>query len=470
MAITVTEEQLQYTSAYIIGEPPSWPGRVGQCLPIPGRRVTKLGFWLSKYRYPTGTIAFAIYRVSDGALLASEVWGDAAALPAVLDPAELVSSAIYYEVTLAAPADIDEEVYIVVDYTSTFMDGSNNLWVMIATADVKPDEYLVSRIGIWSPTPDQDCAYIYTYEVPLAIATNPATAITYNKGVLVGYLTDDGALACDVRFQWGRTTAYGNDTAWQTGKVTGNTITQEIGGLLENTLYHFRVQGRNTGGTVSGSDMTFVTSKASKGKGYALARYELIKSLIAYEGIASADGSLDGATLVDANLIGRNDFITNKTILIISGDASEETKGAILFDNTTGTITVDVFSAQITAGTIFWILNISSTTGIAEPSATGATTGAAYIDALDIDARLYNEFTIKIKNTDAANSLDYRVLLRPEHGVDEEMIQPEDITLAPTEYDFVNIDHKWGQVIVQVRDTVPDSNADFSVYVICNKQ
>jgi hypothetical protein len=105
-----------------------------------------------------------------------------------------------------------------------------------------------------------------------------------------------------------------------------------------------------------------------------------------------------------------------------------------------------------------------------ELTATGATTGAAYIDALDIDARLYDELTIKIKNTDGANSLDYRVLLRPEHGVAEQMIQPEDQPIVAGDYDFVNIDHKWGQVIVQVRDTTAPNHADFSVYAICNKQ
>ena len=167
MAITLTEEQLQYTSSHIIGLPPSWQKYVGQRLTIPGRSVTKLGFWLSKFRYPTGSISFEIYRASDDALLGSEVLCDAAALPAILDPADLVTDAIYYEVTFGAAIDIDEEVYAVVNYTSTFMDGSNNLWVMIASADVKPNEDLVAArvIGIWYTTPDQDCAHIYTYEL-----------------------------------------------------------------------------------------------------------------------------------------------------------------------------------------------------------------------------------------------------------------------------------------------------------------
>lgn len=61
-------------------------------------------------------------------------------------------------------------------------------------------------------------------------------------------------------------------------------------------------------------------------------------------------------------------------------------------------------------------------------------------------------------------------MLRPEHGVAEQMIQPEDIAIADGDYDFINIDHKWGQVIVQVRATVADNQATFSVYAICNKQ
>ena len=243
----------------------------------------------------------------------------------------------------------------------------------------------------------------------------------------------------------------------------------------------------------------------SGNKHHALAREAILAALTAYTGITTADGATPANnTLICADLKGKNDFISEKTILIGSGDTALEDSGASSFDSLTGTITVvSAFSAQIKAGVLFSVLNISTVeidvatintkigtntdppgtttlfawmanllavTGIAEPSATGTTTGAAYIDALDIDARLYNEFTIKLKNTDGANSLDYRVLLRPEHGVAEQMIQPEDITLAPADYDFVNIDHKWGQVIVQVRDTVAPNHADFSVYAICNKQ
>ncbi|GAI97664.1 unnamed protein product, partial [marine sediment metagenome] len=71
---------------------------------------------------------------------------------------------------------------------------------------------------------------------------------------------------------------------------------------------------------------------------------------------------------VDENLDGRNDFITEKTILIMSGDAQYEDRGALSFVNShPATITVaSAFKdsagnpAQIKAGTIFRVLNISS--------------------------------------------------------------------------------------------------------------
>ena len=98
-------------------------------------------------------------------------------------------------------------------------------------------------------------------------------------------------------------------------------------------------------------------------KGHALAREELVRALTAYTGITTADGAVDGTTLIDENLDGRNDFIREKTILIMSGDARDEDKGAQLFVNThPATITLQGtgFSAQIMKGTIFRVLNIST--------------------------------------------------------------------------------------------------------------
>lgn len=96
-------------------------------------------------------------------------------------------------------------------------------------------------------------------------------------------------------------------------------------------------------------------------KHHALAREALLAALTAYTGITTADGAAPANnTLICADLIGENDFISNKTILIGSGDADDESSGALSFATLTGIITVtDAFSAQIKAGTLFRVLNIS---------------------------------------------------------------------------------------------------------------
>lgn len=97
-------------------------------------------------------------------------------------------------------------------------------------------------------------------------------------------------------------------------------------------------------------------------KAHALAREELIRVLTAYSGITTADGLDNGTTLIDANLKDNPSIsasaIPEKTILIMSGAAIMEDKGAASFVNATGTITLETgFSVQIKAGTIFRILN-----------------------------------------------------------------------------------------------------------------
>ncbi|MBA7681801.1 hypothetical protein ES703_90141 [subsurface metagenome] len=102
------------------------------------------------------------------------------------------------------------------------------------------------------------------------------------------------------------------------------------------------------------------------GKGHALARDELIRVLTVFQGVTTGLGAADGSTLVDSALIGVNDYITNKTILIMSGDAINETRQATVFAPATGTITVDPpFNNQIAVGTLFRIINLSAGSSLA---------------------------------------------------------------------------------------------------------
>jgi hypothetical protein len=97
-------------------------------------------------------------------------------------------------------------------------------------------------------------------------------------------------------------------------------------------------------------------------RSYALAREEIIRALVAYTGVTTADGAVTRDSLIDSNLIGATDWITGKTILIDSGDSERQDKGATSFNPVTGEISVvSAFTNRIMAGTMYRILNIAST-------------------------------------------------------------------------------------------------------------
>lgn len=79
------------------------------------------------------------------------------------------------------------------------------------------------------------------------------------QATLNGQLVDDGGLVCNVRFEWGTTTGYGQETPWQGGFTSGMTFSATIYNLGEGVLYHFRAVARNSRGISYGNDMAFVT-------------------------------------------------------------------------------------------------------------------------------------------------------------------------------------------------------------------
>lgn len=102
-------------------------------------------------------------------------------------------------------------------------------------------------------------------------------------------------------------------------------------------------------------------------KAHALGRDELIHALTAYSGITTADGNANGLTLIDANLIGSQDFLTGKNAILMSGNAALEDSGIVTFDPVTGTVAVkkaytDALGvpSQVVAGTIWRVLNFPS--------------------------------------------------------------------------------------------------------------
>jgi len=51
---------------------------------------------------------------------------------------------------------------------------------------------------------------------------------------------DDKGKTLSLRHNWGKTTAYGENTPWQEGKHTNDVISQKITDLDPETEYHFR--------------------------------------------------------------------------------------------------------------------------------------------------------------------------------------------------------------------------------------
>jgi hypothetical protein len=88
---------------------------------------------------------------------------------------------------------------------------------------------------------------------------------------------------------------------------------------------------------------------------------DIHSGLIAYTGITTADGDVGGTYLICSALIGSDDFITNKMILLQSGPHTIEDSGAVSFVPGTGRINVGVpFGGQVLRGVHFFILNTIS--------------------------------------------------------------------------------------------------------------
>jgi len=97
-----------------------------------------------------------------------------------------------------------------------------------------------------------------TTGTPPTIGTRAARNVTSNSAKLVGALKNLGtASSVGVSFEWGLTTAYGNETPTRVKSATGG-FSRKITGLLPGTTYHYRAKGVGDG-TGYGPDRTFTT-------------------------------------------------------------------------------------------------------------------------------------------------------------------------------------------------------------------
>ncbi len=129
-----------------------------------------------------------------------------------------------------------------------------------------------------------------TANAPPIVVTTAATNVSFNSATLNGTVNPNGA-SSTVSFDYGLTVAYGTTVAGTPSPVTGNSpvaVSVNIAALTPGTLYHYRVNGVNAGGTTHGNDMTFTTS----------AQPPLVVTLAA-TGVAGTSATLNGT--VNAN-------------------------------------------------------------------------------------------------------------------------------------------------------------------------
>jgi phosphodiesterase/alkaline phosphatase D-like protein len=106
-----------------------------------------------------------------------------------------------------------------------------------------------------------------TFTTPIGptAATNAATSVGTTTAVLNGTVNANNA-STTVTFEYGLDTFYGQTVFANESPVTGSTntaVTNNLGSLVPNTTYHYRVVAQNANGTATGSDMTFTTGGAA---------------------------------------------------------------------------------------------------------------------------------------------------------------------------------------------------------------
>ena len=96
---------------------------------------------------------------------------------------------------------------------------------------------------------------------PPTVTTDAASSVEETEATLNGTIDDDGGEACEYRFEYDTDSGepYTYSTTWTDSKTTGQSFSEAISGLSRGTVYYFRAQAKNSAGTGSGSEQTFLT-------------------------------------------------------------------------------------------------------------------------------------------------------------------------------------------------------------------
>jgi hypothetical protein len=98
-----------------------------------------------------------------------------------------------------------------------------------------------------------------TPALPPSVTTKVPEDVGANNARLSALITPNGTIT-SAWFEWGTTTAYGNETAHENAGASPVGTAAELAGLLPNTEYHYRAVASNVHGLTAGLDRAFTTS------------------------------------------------------------------------------------------------------------------------------------------------------------------------------------------------------------------
>lgn len=262
--------------------------RRGQKLTISNRKVTSLGFELRKFNSPIGDVVFGVRQTND-TLIVSKVLKDAS---------DLTTSYVWYVVVFESPPDINEEVYIYVEFNAG--DATDQIAMRQQTTNVKASEVVTRYNGSWIDDATTDATYYYVYGSidSLTVSTLATTSIAGSTA------TGNGKI--DIFGSDGSVTAHGH--AWNTSidpvigdnnvdngaKSTLGLFASAITGLTPGTTYYTRAYITDTSNTVYGANVSFVAADPTSAE--LIRRLAIIKTRIQYVDEFGTQRYVEGTT------------------------------------------------------------------------------------------------------------------------------------------------------------------------------
>lgn len=164
---------------------------------------------------------------------------------------------------------------------------------------------------------------------PPSVHTRPATEISVQEARLNGDL-DAGGIPTEIKFEYGLTSAYGNEADAVPSSVSDSGIHEVslmLTGLLPETTYHFRIKGINAVMTNYGEDKVFYT-------GYPEIPNFDFENWTEHVELKPSDYTLRAGNVTRSALSCSHDFAVKLQNDTLSMNGGGEQPGAILIGNT----------------------------------------------------------------------------------------------------------------------------------------